>query len=749
MILRLNWRRGALALASLILGLTLMGAARAATVLSAGSVQKLVVVEDSANFLTQVALMAGQVPQIKGITSDQKSGLIQGSWSDVQTAAAALEGVPQVTGAASTNKAVGGRIVKATGTLSADITNLGAAVTANPLSAATQKAFQKLGRDATALENEIQRDFAMLPAAQRPVALSLDPAAGQARVFAANATVKFVLSGPKAAMAGGNGTWALTSGRQDPSEPPLSTPFVADKLAGSSASAKQAMHATATEWGAWTYIYYQYGVRRPTLLLLNLGSAAGGNLTDGNATDGGSLDTGSITQSNTFNGTLTISGNNSLTLAGNISDGTGSVTKTGDGTAVLSGSNTYTGGTVINGGAIQFSSASSLGTTTDANLIINGGTLRYVGSGNSSDRLLTVGSNGGTIDASGSGPINFTNPGNLSLTGSAPTTVTFAGDNTGNNTFASNITDQNGASISVSKNGSGIWVLTGNNTYTGNTTIAAGMLVATNLWLPPGDIFVTGTGTFVYQPDGNDSLTVSAVAADGSAYPWGDTTYEVDGQVDGQVDGSWVVPALNLQIVSVTGGYEISPWVAPEIPDSNITFDNTVPSNTADAAAIAFALNATDNNSAMEWVSTISNSALRQQIANMLAGNWTVRTLSGNLGINPPGNFSLTLPNPVVVDSGVTDLSDVSQRGLGHTAYFVTGTGELTLTRLPPSEPLSFTVRAVPVAGSAYPWGDFNGWDVSGAKLTVTTNADGSWSVPLVGFTIKAVNNGYLMQPGL
>ena len=61
-----------------VLGLVLMiGAARAGAAvpaaLTADSVQQLVVVEDNAQFLTQVALMAGQVPQIKTLTSDQQS----------------------------------------------------------------------------------------------------------------------------------------------------------------------------------------------------------------------------------------------------------------------------------------------------------------------------------------------------------------------------------------------------------------------------------------------------------------------------------------------------------------------------------------------------------------------------------------------------------------------------------------------------------------------------------------------------
>ncbi len=54
--------------------------------------------------------------------------------------------------------------------------------------------------------------------------------------------------------------------------------------------------------------------------------------------------------------------------------------------------------------------ASSIGTSTSAAaLLIQGSTLRYEGAGESTSRLFTVGTAGATIDASGSGPIAFTN----------------------------------------------------------------------------------------------------------------------------------------------------------------------------------------------------------------------------------------------------------------------------------------------------------------------------------------------------
>jgi hypothetical protein len=537
----------ALASTCLILGLAAMGQARAATVLTAASVQKLVVAEDSANFLAQVALMAGQVPQVSGLTSDQQSGLIQGSWSDVQTAAAALANVQVVAGAAGTNAAVAQRLKKAVNVLTADITKLGKAVTANPLSAATQKALQTMGQDAAALVKEIQRDYAMLPPTQRPVELTLAPAAGQARVFSANATVKFVLSGPKVAITGGNETWTVGTGSTDKADLPLVTPLTVSAASGTSGSARVTVKTTATEFGAWTYVYYQYGVRRPTLLLLNLGppASSGGNTTGGNTTDGG----------NTYTGGTSI---NSGTLS--LGSGSGGNLSTGSSGNLSIGTSTIEGSSILAGGTLTIVDGDNLNTGSSGNLTING-TNTYAGgafiSSGASASLSNSGNSttGVTLNVGGTLVLNTGASDEITLGSGGSydlftynSSSAFTGVNTGSIytliDFGSTMTTIN-TSIPP--------------TFAGNTTINSGTLTDNNASLPSGNIVVQGAGTLEFQPDANDSLTVSAVATAGSAYPWGNTTYEVDVQAD----GSWALPALGVQILAVTGGYEIVPWVAP------------------------------------------------------------------------------------------------------------------------------------------------------------------------------------------
>ncbi|WP_300931767.1 hypothetical protein, partial [Prosthecobacter sp.] len=95
------------------------------------------------------------------------------------------------------------------------------------------------------------------------------------------------------------------------------------------------------------------------------------------------------------------------------------MTKSGIGTWGLVGASTYTGVTMITGGVLYADflanggSVSNIGASTNAatNLVLNGGTLQYTGGATSTDRLFSVGSSGGTLDASGTGAVKFTNTG--------------------------------------------------------------------------------------------------------------------------------------------------------------------------------------------------------------------------------------------------------------------------------------------------------------------------------------------------
>jgi fibronectin-binding autotransporter adhesin len=147
---------------------------------------------------------------------------------------------------------------------------------------------------------------------------------------------------------------------------------------------------------------------------------------------------------------------NTLTLSGAVS-GAGSFTKTGAGTLILTGANTYSGGTMLAGGTLALGSSTALGS---GGLALGGGTvLQSAADGISLGNAITLGG-AGTIDTQANA---------LTLTG----VISGAG--------------------SFAKIGSGTLTLPGPNSYTGGTTIAAGIVaISNNSALGSGTLTLTG-----------------------------------------------------------------------------------------------------------------------------------------------------------------------------------------------------------------------------------------------------------------
>ena len=204
------------------------------------------------------------------------------------------------------------------------------------------------------------------------------------------------------------------------------------------------------------------------ILSLSGGGANGGNVVLGNS--------------------LYTTGSLSTSYAGIIS-GTGAFVQGGTGMQTLSGMNTYTGTTSIQKGTLSVSSissvnggASSLGNSSDGRIFLgattNTGTLLYTGSGHSTDRVVSLSgtTGGGTIDASGSGALVFTSNFTVNIAGSK--TLTLTGNNTDENRIGGAIVNHSSnGSTSLTKSGTGKWILSGNNTYTGATTVSEGTLL--------------------------------------------------------------------------------------------------------------------------------------------------------------------------------------------------------------------------------------------------------------------------------
>ncbi len=209
--------------------------------------------------------------------------------------------------------------------------------------------------------------------------------------------------------------------------------------------------------------------------------------------------------------TLTGSNTEANTLAAVLGDsgGASSLTKTGAGTWVLTGNNSYTGGTLLNGGTLAVANDGNLGAVSGT-LTFNGGTLENT-SAFATSRGVTLNAGGGTFQTDADLTVSSTIDGVGALAKTGGSTLAL----TGNNTYGRGTTISAGAlqignggttgsiignvlnnsvlafdrsdtltfgglisgSGSLNQLGSGAIVLTGNNTYTGATTVSAGTLI--------------------------------------------------------------------------------------------------------------------------------------------------------------------------------------------------------------------------------------------------------------------------------
>ncbi|MCX7185434.1 MAG: autotransporter-associated beta strand repeat-containing protein [Nitrosospira sp.] len=186
-------------------------------------------------------------------------------------------------------------------------------------------------------------------------------------------------------------------------------------------------------------------------------------------------------------------GGTQLSLSGVVGEtGASTLTKTGVGVLALSGNNSYTGATTISVGTLQAGHANALGTTAGGVTVANNATLELQGNITMGAEALSIigtgvggsgalrnlsGANiwGGTVTLAGNASIGST-AGTLTLNASnavtgSNTNLTLAG--AGNGAISGTITTGAGT---LTKNDGGIWMLSGANTYTGATTISAGVL---------------------------------------------------------------------------------------------------------------------------------------------------------------------------------------------------------------------------------------------------------------------------------
>ena len=243
---------------------------------------------------------------------------------------------------------------------------------------------------------------------------------------------------------------------------------------------------------------------------------------------GGLSGTGSIALNNNAASpapiALTVGSNNATATYSIAFTGSGSLVKAGTGTLTLAASSNYSGGTTISSGIVAATNNSAFGNSSGTVAVATGGEiynttaltianpLSLSGSGVSGMSLRQGGSSAGTY----SGPVALA--GNTTLSADSGSSLTFSNNlalngntltfNSGSTvTVSGNIGAAGGDSGAIVSNGSQV-LFSGSNSYSGGTTVGAGMLIATTTAALPyyslaGSVSVLSGATLRVNAGGN------------------------------------------------------------------------------------------------------------------------------------------------------------------------------------------------------------------------------------------------------
>jgi autotransporter-associated beta strand protein len=291
---------------------------------------------------------------------------------------------------------------------------------------------------------------------------------------------------------------------------------------------------TVNPFGSTAKLFASGGAR----LLANSITFSGSPLTLTGSDDlelSGAISLGSSTR------TITVDNTGLTTLSGVISSTGGGLTKSGTGTVVLNGANTYSGDTTISSGTVVLGNSAAIPSG--------------AGKGNLSvSSILDL--DGKTIAING-----LSGSGLISNGVAGPVTLTIGSTNAGG-TFTGTIIDGAG-NLSLLKVGTNTLVLSGANTFSGNTTIDDGTLVVSNAALASASVAVgaggilAGSGAIPGTVDLNG--TISPGASPGT-FATASENWNGGGHYTWQINNATNTPGANpgWDLLQLTGGLNIT-----------------------------------------------------------------------------------------------------------------------------------------------------------------------------------------------
>ncbi|AKC82108.1 hypothetical protein IMCC26134_03735 [Verrucomicrobia bacterium IMCC26134] len=414
-------------------------------------------------------------------------------------------------------------------------------------------------------------------------------------------------------------------------------------------------------------------------------------------------------------------GNAANDLTGGASDTVLNVT--GSGTVLLGQASNYAGKFSINSGTVQIGNATALGASNTAGVAFGAG----------STGILALKGNNVTVTTLNSNPT----VGTPVVENNNSTAATLSVSNTtGSSSYAGVLRDGAAGTLALTKDGASTLSLSGNNTYTGGTTVTAGTLAAnsagalgtgtvsvsnaatlsTNTSANLGSLNLTGGGTLSLANVSSNFISAGTVSISGSSNILSvGGSAATAGNTYSLISGS----SLSASGISITG----SAVANQTIPvGSNATIGRTTYAFTSTATALQLAVtggafNLTWNGGSTNW--------------NNSDANWQKDGTGSNIAFFAGDNITIGTGDTITVDAGGVTAGPILVNNTSGTAA-LTG-GNLSTAFLTKSGAGNLSVGNAISATST---------EVQGGTMTLNTANALTGAITVSGGTLAIGTNG-------